>query len=432
MGPGAAAGAGPQQHGDRGCVGEPPSKRQKVLGSDGRELAVGAGNEEMAALFPYYTDVNVQPVSSAAAGAPPLRFETSLNPASGAAVEAAVAHSLPSSAEDLLREDLVWEDTKQWVGFMWQSKEQCLQDLQIDEQTLKAWYMGTSRPRHITARLRHQIKAIREKQKQQQAHGDHHANPDVRPPAEPVAKENFAPDRELLKIQHAAALGGNTVQPGRSMSAIGCEACRGKHSKHTCDMARGIPVQPQQQQKHQQQQQRETQLKPQPAQPVLSRLAPAGILEQQKLHAIGASLGGKAAAAQPQGGGGVIVIDDDSSSAAAGKSKTARAGPTVCTAGAEPAACGGTRRAGKWEDGNEEGRVLTYRALWEQALREQVLSDQAQMKQVHRLNQSLREQASREQRLKEQVRRLHCLAEHRRHVVNSLKRKVAASEAASE
>jgi hypothetical protein len=403
VGPGAAAGAGSQQHGDLGCVGEPPSKRQKLLGSDGRELAVGAGNEAMAALFPHYTGVSVQPVSSATAGAPPLRFETSLTPASGAAVEAAVAHSSPSSAEDLSREDLVWEDTKLWVGFMWQSKEQCLQDLQIDEQTLKAWYVGTSRPRHITAWLRHQIKTIRDKQKQQ-PHGDHHASPDVRPPAEPVAKANFAPDRELLRIQHAVALGGNTVQPG---------------------------PQQQQKQQQQQQQQRETQLKPQTAQSVLSRLVPAGISEQQKLH-IGASMGGKAAAAQPQGGGRVIGIEDDSSSDAAGKSKTPRAGPTVCTAGVEPAACGGTRRGVKWAEGNEAGHALTYQALWEQALREQAVSNQAQRKQVHRLIQTVREQASKELQLKEQVRRLRCLAEHRRNVVNSLKRKAAASEAATE
>jgi len=454
------------------------TEAKRVLGSDGRGFAVGAGSEAMAALVPHYTGVNVQPVSSAADGAPPLRSETSnpaVNPASGAAVEAAAAQRLASSAEDLLREDLVWEDTKMWVGFIWQSKEQCLQDLQIDEQTLKAWYMGTSRPRHITAWLRQQIKAIRDKQKQHQAHGNHHAT-------------------------------------------RRCEACRGKHSKHTCDKATlalaelesqrrnwnplrqgGIAVEPQQQQQREAQLKPYTaQLKPHTAQSVSSRLVPAGISEQQKLHAIGASMGGKAAttaaaAAQPQGGGGVIVIDDDSedhasSSDAAAKSKTARAEPMLCTAGAQPAACGGTGRGGKWAEGNEEGRALTHQALWHEhsavklktlelenrslrsllaaslaarrkevemlreamgndaqgrlnaeeelqaqhGLREQALSNQAQRKEVHRLYQTMREQASREQDLKEQVRKLHCLAEHRRHVVNSLKRKVTACETASE
>ncbi len=138
----------------------------------------------------------------------------------------------------------------------------------------------------------------------------------------------------------------------------------------------------------------------------IATLEPA---EQQKLKAIGASMGVKAAAAQPAGGGGgVFVIDDDSSCDAAGKSKTARAELTVCTAGVEPAACGGTGRGGSPVD-------LLPLSL-----------------QVQRLNRTLREQASREQDLKEQVRRLHCLAEHRKHVVNALKRKVAASEAASE
>ena len=395
------------------------TEAKRVLGSDGRGLAVGAGSEAMAALVPHYTGVNVQPVSSAADGAPPLRSETSnpaVNPASGAAVEAAAAQRLASSAEDLLREDLVWEDTKMWVGFIWQSKEQCLQDLQIDEQTLKAWYMGTSRPRHITAWLRQQIKAIRDKQKQHQAHGNHH-------------------------------------------TTRRCEACRGKHSKHTCDKA---------------------------------TLALAE-LESQRRNWNPLRQGGTAAAAQPQGGGGVIVIDDDSedhasSSDAAAKSKTARAEPMLCTAGAQPAACGGTGRGGKWAEGNEEGRALTHQALWHEhsavklktlelenrslrsllaaslaarrkevemlreamgndaqgrlnaeeelqaqhGLREQALSNQAQRKEVHRLYQTMREQASREQDLKEQVRKLHCLAEHRRHVVNSLKRKVTACETASE
>jgi hypothetical protein len=89
---------------------------------------------------------------------PPLCSETSrtadVYPASGAAVEAATTQSSASSAEDLSREYLEWEweDTKQWVRFMRQSrgKEQCLQDLQIDEQTFTVWYMGTSRPPHIT------------------------------------------------------------------------------------------------------------------------------------------------------------------------------------------------------------------------------------------------------------------------------------------
>jgi len=47
---------------------------------------------------------------------------------------------MASSAEDLSREDLLWEDTKLWVGYIWK--------------------------RHITAKLRQQIKTIRDKQKQ--------------------------------------------------------------------------------------------------------------------------------------------------------------------------------------------------------------------------------------------------------------------------
>ena len=61
---------------------------------------------------------------------------------------------------------VLWEDTKKWVDQIRKAtpdKQKFLQYLQIDEQSLEAWYTGHSAPPQTTARLRQQIKLYMDK-----------------------------------------------------------------------------------------------------------------------------------------------------------------------------------------------------------------------------------------------------------------------------
>ena len=67
---------------------------------------------------------------------------------------------------------VLWEDTKKWVDQIRKAtpdKQKFLQYLQIDEQSLEAWYTGRSALPQTTTKLRQQIKLYMDKQKQRSA-----------------------------------------------------------------------------------------------------------------------------------------------------------------------------------------------------------------------------------------------------------------------
>ena len=76
---------------------------------------------------------------------------------------------------------VLWEDTKKWVDQIRKAtpdKQKFLQYLQIDEQSLEAWYTGHSAPPQTTTRLRQQIKLYMDKcRSERRGSGDaqHHA-----------------------------------------------------------------------------------------------------------------------------------------------------------------------------------------------------------------------------------------------------------------
>jgi hypothetical protein len=148
------------------------------------------------------------PVASTGAATKSMMDPPSQKPAGGDATKL--------SPEEL------YEDTKKWIGNLWGDKKTCLQELQVSEDKLKAWFNGDDKDPMFTRELRGKIKMIKDTRAVQNKQTLEVVPVTAKPAGAPVAaKQAGAP---------VAATGAGVPVAPREQ----CPACRGKHEKHKC------------------------------------------------------------------------------------------------------------------------------------------------------------------------------------------------------
>jgi hypothetical protein len=148
-------------------------------------------------------------------------------------------------------EEVIYEDTKQWLTGLWDDEKKCVEELQVPEDKLKAWYKGDDKDPKFTQLLRSKIKMIKDaravQKKQPSGVVPVATNPAVVPVAttgaatmlagntkQPQSRVKMSP---VLKTVTNPAV--NAVPPpASSVTTVStgeqCTACRGKHDRHVC------------------------------------------------------------------------------------------------------------------------------------------------------------------------------------------------------
>ena len=108
---------------------------------------------------------------------------------------------------------VLWEDTKKWVDQIRKAtpdKQKFLQYLQIDEQSLEAWYTGRSALPQTTTKLRQQIKLYMDKQKQRSAGQQQQRH--AQPSSQGLHPPNAGHATPGMHVQGAARYTGSALQ----------------------------------------------------------------------------------------------------------------------------------------------------------------------------------------------------------------------------